>query len=349
MGVGKESGSAKALATGPDVAALLLHCYTQHLTPAQTIELLYDDKALLKAIQGRFEELNGIAARWNSEFAPFFTRSRTAPKSSNLGGYEVQMDEVVQSLWAVSASNEGLGNFSGQILVSTVPSVPPAIADFEGRFRMCNCLGTNTRVRSDSNKKHFGFPNFHQADYGNGLVFGCMLIPEQYWTFEDVPASTLGYPSDALWRIHVVNRYAQLRGFTAALPTFFQTGDADPRLGTVFCHQDAVVTITVSKSDLGNPNSAEARFRAANDYARSHQYSAAFPTYAGDSDTFVQLACFKAGVASHIDVNYTIGTVLGSTYPFDPIFHTVPYRQDSMPPLDANPVPGPRIHVPEPT
>ncbi|MFI5952472.1 hypothetical protein [Cryptosporangium sp. NPDC051539] len=69
-----------------------------------------------------------------------------------------------------------------------------------------------------------GFPNFEQADYGAGLVFGTYLIAPGTAEFRDVPALDLGLSADPaadsmdtwFWR---AGRYASSQGFAAGMPS----------------------------------------------------------------------------------------------------------------------------------
>jgi len=69
-----------------------------------------------------------------------------------------------------------------------------------------------------------GFPNFEQANYGAGLVYGTHLIAPGLCEFRDVLAIELGLlpnPADSsmdLWFFEA-SRYANLKGYPAAMPT----------------------------------------------------------------------------------------------------------------------------------
>jgi hypothetical protein len=67
-----------------------------------------------------------------------------------------------------------------------------------------------------------GYPNFHQADYGCGTVFGTFLIRPGQGEWRDVPASALGHPPEGDWgaRFRATNDYAFHNGFVGAFPTF---------------------------------------------------------------------------------------------------------------------------------
>jgi Domain of unknown function (DUF1929) len=68
-----------------------------------------------------------------------------------------------------------------------------------------------------------GFPNFHQADYGQGLVYGTFFIKKGFTEWRDVPVTDLGMSGDPtsrpmeewFWRTH---DYAVRNGFAAGMP-----------------------------------------------------------------------------------------------------------------------------------
>jgi hypothetical protein len=67
-----------------------------------------------------------------------------------------------------------------------------------------------------------GFPNFHQADYGQGLVYGTFLCRSDSAEWRDVPAAELGNPpgDDVGDRFRATNDYANRHGFAAGFPNF---------------------------------------------------------------------------------------------------------------------------------
>ncbi len=67
-----------------------------------------------------------------------------------------------------------------------------------------------------------GLPNFHQADYGNGVVYGIFLIHHGQTEFRDVLASELGVwdRNNAPAMFRAASDYAARNGFAAAFPTF---------------------------------------------------------------------------------------------------------------------------------
>ncbi len=71
-----------------------------------------------------------------------------------------------------------------------------------------------------------GFPNFHQADYGQGVVYGVCLVRPGFAEWRDVPIASLGFrypwaePTHAplSWWFRSINAYAFNNGFSAGMP-----------------------------------------------------------------------------------------------------------------------------------
>ncbi|MBD2078674.1 hypothetical protein [Leptolyngbya sp. FACHB-17] len=76
-----------------------------------------------------------------------------------------------------------------------------------------------------------GFPNFHQADNGQGVVFGVVLLNSGTAVVRDVPMAELGNPQTNEDRFRAVNDWAIRQGYAAAFPNFHQ---ADHGQGVVF-------------------------------------------------------------------------------------------------------------------
>ncbi|MES0490911.1 MAG: hypothetical protein ABUK01_13020 [Leptospirales bacterium] len=127
-----------------------------------------------------------------------------------------------------------------------------------------------------------GYPNFHQADYGKGLVYGTvLLLPGSGAGMRTPFASELGNPPDGPARFRAVNDYAVRNGFAAGFPNFHQ---ADYGQGVVYGiilipKSNNVVRLDVPAKELGNPSGFEVRFRAVHDYAVRNGYAGGFPNF----------------------------------------------------------------------
>jgi Repeat of unknown function (DUF5648) len=68
-----------------------------------------------------------------------------------------------------------------------------------------------------------GFPNFHEADYGQGLVYGCILIKAGVAVdMKAVSAADLGNPGTPEERMRVVHGYAVSNGYIGGFPNFHE-------------------------------------------------------------------------------------------------------------------------------
>jgi hypothetical protein len=67
------------------------------------------------------------------------------------------------------------------------------------------------------------FPNCHQQDHGQGVVYGTILLKPGTVEWSDVPRSTLGNPdpNDVRAMMTAAANYAWANGYVAAFPTFF--------------------------------------------------------------------------------------------------------------------------------
>lgn len=154
------------------------------------------------------------------------------------------------------------------------------------------------------------WPNFHQADYGDGLVCGTFFLPGEAVEWRDVPAAEYGTNnrSDVPAMFRGANDYAASHGFSAGLPNFHE---ADYGSGSVF----GTFLVRAGRNDFRDVPAAElgvwdrtdapAMLRAANDYAASQGYSAAFPTFHEadyGSGLVFGMILFHAGVASWRDM-----------------------------------------------
>ncbi len=165
-----------------------------------------------------------------------------------------------------------------------------------------------------------GFPNFHQANHGDGVVYGTILLNSATW--KDVPATDLGNPAggDIGARFRATNDYAGRNGFGAGFPNFHQADYGHGLVyGTLLLGTNDVEQKDVLASDLGNPAGSDigARFRVINDYAARNGFVAGFPNF-HQADHGEGLAygtvLIKAG-ALHRDVPLDIMNMY--SWPFD--------------------------------
>jgi hypothetical protein len=161
------------------------------------------------------------------------------------------------------------------------------------RWKLFQLSGENTmsdvrfrQVNDYANVHGFvgGFPNFHQADYGCGIVFGTLLIRPGQGEERDVSASDLGTPPGDNWgaRFRATNDYANRNGFVGGFPNFHQADYGQGIVyGTLLFRSGAAELRDVSAADLGNPPGDDigARFRATNDYAVQNGFAAGFPNF----------------------------------------------------------------------
>ena len=129
-----------------------------------------------------------------------------------------------------------------------------------------------------------GFPNFHEADYGDGVVYGTILLRDTEAEWRDVFRSDLGNPhiDDVPALFRAVDAYAAQLGYPAAFPNCEQ---ADHGLGvvygTILMKPGTTEWRDVPRSELGDPdiNDVPAMMRAANDYSDRAGFAAGFPTF----------------------------------------------------------------------
>lgn len=69
-----------------------------------------------------------------------------------------------------------------------------------------------------------GFPNFHEANYGDGVFYGTILIKNGVTEWRDVPRDELEVYNieDVSGMMRAANDYAARNGYPAAFPTFHQ-------------------------------------------------------------------------------------------------------------------------------
>ncbi len=133
----------------------------------------------------------------------------------------------------------GDGEVNGVIILNSsaaewrdVPAVelgdPPA-DDMPARFRATNDWASSRGFAG-------GFPNFHEADYGNGTVYGTILLKSDAVEWRDVPATELGDPPDRdiAARFTATNDWAASHGFVGGFPNFHEADYGNGRVyGTI--------------------------------------------------------------------------------------------------------------------
>ncbi|WP_123534576.1 hypothetical protein [Halosimplex salinum] len=162
-----------------------------------------------------------------------------------------------------------------------------------------------------------GFPNFHQADYGQGVVYGTKLVPENSGEYRDVPRTQLGSNlarQNVGDMVRAANSYAQANGYAGALPTFHEADHGNGVVyGLVLYDSPSAEFRDVPATELGNPDLKDvgATFRSANDYAGRQGYSAGFPTFHqanyGDGRGVVRgVVLLRQGATDALDVPQTV-------------------------------------------
>lgn len=156
-----------------------------------------------------------------------------------------------------------------------------------------------------------GWPNFHQANYGSGTVYGTFLLPHGSAQWRDVPRAQLGNAAidDIGAMFRGANDYAVAQGFAAGLPNFHQADyGAGVVCGVFLVHQGLTEFRDVPASELGvwDRTNAPALLRAASDYAAREGFAAAFPTFHlanGAAGLVFGLILFKSGTVPWRDVH----------------------------------------------
>ena len=85
------------------------------------------------------------------------------------------------------------------------------------RFRQVNDYAWAHRFLS-------GFPNFHEANYGQGVVRGTFLLGTDVAEWRDIRAADLGNPPahDIGARFRASNDWAHRNGYLSGFPNFHQ-------------------------------------------------------------------------------------------------------------------------------
>jgi len=129
-----------------------------------------------------------------------------------------------------------------------------------------------------------GFPNFHEADYGDGVVYGTILLHDTEAEWRDVARSEyqIFHIEDVPGLFRAANDYAAREGYPAAFPNCEQADHGQGVVyGTILMKPGMTEWRDVPRSDLGNPqiDDVPAMMRAANDYSSREGFAAGFPTF----------------------------------------------------------------------
>jgi hypothetical protein len=157
-----------------------------------------------------------------------------------------------------------------------------------------------------------GFPNFHEANYGSGRVYGCVLLRHGSVEWQDISSNLLDpatHPSDIAARIKDVNRWAQSKHppgiwlYDGGFPNFHQADYGDGLVyGTITFAVGSTQSTELLLSELGDPPTPEARFRAVNDWAAAQGYVAALPTFVDRDGKVYGSILIKSGMADWRDI-----------------------------------------------
>jgi hypothetical protein len=145
------------------------------------------------------------------------------------------------------------------------------------RFRLVNDYAVGKGYFS-------GFPNFHEADYGQGIVSGVFLLPAGVAEWRDVSRSTYGvsHIDDVPALFRAAANYAAAQGYPGAYPNCHQQDyGSGVAYGTILLKPGMAEWRDVPRASLGSPaiNDVGAMMRAASDYAAANGFAAAFPTF----------------------------------------------------------------------
>src|SRR5262249_37416857 len=129
-----------------------------------------------------------------------------------------------------------------------------------------------------------GFPTFHQADYGDGVVYGTILLRDTEAAWRDVPRAEYGvfHIEDVPALFRAANAYAAGQGYAAAFPNCEQADHGQGVVyGTILMKPGTTEWRDVPRAELGvyHIEDVPGMMRAANDYAARNGFPAAFPTF----------------------------------------------------------------------
>lgn len=151
------------------------------------------------------------------------------------------------------------------------------MAEWDQRFSEAHDYAINHGVA-------MAFPNFHEADYGAGIVRGTHLLPGTTVEWRDVPAAEYGgVPvEDVPAMFRAATDYAGRQGFPAAMPNFHSADWGQGLVyGTFLFRQGSVEWRDVPRDTLGVfvMEDVPGMMTAAHDYAIANGFAAGFPTF----------------------------------------------------------------------
>jgi hypothetical protein len=120
-----------------------------------------------------------------------------------------------------------------------------------------------------------GFPNFHNANYGQGIVHGTFLVRSGAVEWRDVPASDLGIAEsstvptvhDWIWKTY---NYATARGYAAGMPTFYRARYDRWVYGTILFPHGVAAWQDVFARELGFRQRGQAQFSLSHRLGEHH-------------------------------------------------------------------------------
>ena len=188
-----------------------------------------------------------------------------ASKNGFSGAFPTFYEAIVCGTWLLKKDKAEFRDISATELGNPQTS--------EDRFRAVNLYASKNGFSG-------AFPTFYEAKYGSGKVCGTWLLKKDAAEFRDISATELGNPQTSEDRFRAANLYAFKNGFSGAFPTFNEANYGNGKVyGVWLIKKDAAEFRDVSTIELGNPQTYEDRFRAANIYATNHGFSGAFPTF----------------------------------------------------------------------
>lgn len=167
----------------------------------------------------------------------------------------------------------GIGLKPGYVEVKDIPARDLTFNNIASRFRACNDYGAHRGYLS-------AIPNFHQANHGNGVVYGAIFIKKNAGIHKTVLRTELGVgPENIEAFFRAVNDYAAKNGYGSGYPNFHQIGSGRGLgYGVILLNKQSAQPIDIEKRKISF-NDIASRFRAFNDYGAHNKYVTAFPNF----------------------------------------------------------------------
>jgi len=172
------------------------------------------------------------------------------------------------------------------------------------RFRAVNDYALAHRFRA-------GFPNFHEAAYGDGIVYGTHLLRDGVAQWHNVPRAELNVNriEDVPAVMRAANDWGAARGAACTFANFHQAADDTGKVyyGVVTVSGAAVEFHDVPRVELGvyHIEDVPAMMRAAHDWAVRHGFATGLPTFhqaAYNGVVVCGVQCFRPGFVTWRDV-----------------------------------------------